>query len=83
MIFGDKEQFAIECIIDTKNSNQKYTFGNIAIWIGREQLGQLSLIVVLEIPISHFQASLNDCGKRKEEKFQKMNGLEVFNFLMI
>ena len=70
MIFGHKEYFAIECIIENR-SDSKHTFGQIAFWINNEQLGQLSLTVVLEVPVSAFKESLDNCGTKKQKSFKK------------
>ncbi|NJN10829.1 MAG: hypothetical protein HC815_23690 [Richelia sp. RM1_1_1] len=80
MIFGTKEHFAIECIINN-SSDLESIFGHIAIWISKEQLGQLPLTVLLKTPVTHFQESIIQCGKRRQKKFETMNSSEVFNFL--
>ena len=81
MIFGDKERFAIECIVNEKITNLEYIFGSIVIWIDTEKLGQSSLLVILKVSVTAFKQSLRYCGNRKDKKLEKMYTLEIYSFL--
>jgi Immunity protein 42 len=80
MFFGQKEEFAIECLITSINRPQDITFGKIFIWIENERIGD-DIDVVLNIPINSFNASASLSGYRKSEKLEKMTEVEVMSFL--
>ncbi|MBD2501668.1 Imm42 family immunity protein [Anabaena azotica] len=82
MIFGDKEKLAIECIFDEKSkTDEQILFGRIAILAGGFRLGDISLTVILNIPMLFFQQSLKDCEKRRSDFFNQMNAEAVWELL--
>ncbi len=80
MIFGHKENFAIECIIEN-SIHLEFIWGHIVIWIGKQQLGQRHLKVLLKTPVTNFKESLKKCDNRREEKFETIKFSEIFIFL--
>ncbi len=80
MIFGQKEEFAIECLITGINRSKNITFGKIFIWIKNERIGD-NIDVILNVPVNSFNASASFSGQRKSEKLEKMTEVEVMNFL--
>ncbi len=81
MIFGKTKDFAIECVVNARSKDARYTFGHILLWIAREELGQSDLRVVLEVPVFNFERSLDECGTRKMDLFSEMNAMETHHFL--
>jgi hypothetical protein len=81
MLFGSKDNFAIESSINYSSKSDDYTFGSISAWIGNCQIGEPSGTVILEIPVNYFKDSLEDCGNRSSDVFEGMNYLEIFDFL--
>lgn len=81
MIFGNKKQFAIECILEEGIKNLESIFGYIVIWIKDEKLGQSDLLVDLKIPSLSFQQSLDSCDTRKNDEFKNLDTSEIFCLL--
>ncbi len=82
MMFGDKEEFGIECILDRRESDPpKYVFGHIAMWAGGDRIGNFSITVMLGIPVQAFYSSLKYCGKRKDVALMAMSATQVVEFL--
>ncbi|RUS97107.1 hypothetical protein DSM107003_18480 [Trichormus variabilis SAG 1403-4b] len=82
MLLGDKQELALECLLDSRESElQDYLFGHIALWAGGYAIGDFSLTVMLNVPYSYFQSSLTECGKRQDSNLMRMTALEVCQFL--
>ncbi|MEA5516988.1 Imm42 family immunity protein [Nodularia sp. UHCC 0506] len=82
MILGDKQEFALECVVDrTETDPQDYLFGHIALWAGDSMIGDFSLTVILDIPYAYFKDSLTECGQRKDPFLMGITAVEAWNFL--
>lgn len=82
MLFGDKQELAIECVLDQIESDpQDYLFGHIALWAGGFVIGDFSQTVILNVPYTYFKYSLTECEKRQEPTLMRMTAVEVWKFL--
>lgn len=85
MLFGNKDIFAIESSYYSSDSSsddsEKYSFGCISAWIGGSQIGDPSLTVILETPVSYFMESIKNCGSRVSNSFFGMSYIEIWEFL--
>ena len=82
MIFGNPQKFAIECVLDKRETDSpQYSFGHIAIWAKEFMLGDFLLPVLLNTPALFFKESLNYCGQRRDETFTGMEAAQVWEFL--
>jgi Immunity protein 42 len=78
MIFGKKEEFAIECLV--KDIKDKIVFGELFIWVGNERLGS-EIDVILNTPIEFFRESISFSGQRQNDELANMTNSEVMDFL--
>ncbi|MBE9201092.1 MULTISPECIES: Imm42 family immunity protein [unclassified Nodularia (in: cyanobacteria)] len=82
MLFGVKQELALECLLDQIESDpQDYLLGNIVLWAGGFVIGDFSQTVILDLPYSNFKISLTECGKRQDSNLMKMTPGEVWEFL--
>jgi len=82
MLFGDKQDLALECELeDWESDSPKDVFGHITFWAGGFLVGDFSVLVMLNIPYIHFRNSFQQCGKRQNPSLINMSAIEAFNFL--
>jgi hypothetical protein len=81
MIFGEKDKFAVECLVTNKSASDNVIFGKIFIWLGHEKVGDESVDVVLNVPAREFNESISFSGDRQNKNLGKMTKDEVINFL--
>ncbi|HLP89364.1 MAG TPA: Imm42 family immunity protein [Nostocaceae cyanobacterium] len=82
MILGNKEEFALECVVDnTESEPSDYIFGHIALWAGKFMIGDFTQTVILDVPYDYFKNSLVHCGQRKDPILMKMTTVEAWQFL--
>ncbi len=82
MILGNQPEFALECLVDQKESDPlDYLFGYIALWAGGFIIGDFTQLVMLDVPYAYFQDSLIECGQRKDIDLIKMTAIETWEFL--
>ena len=66
MLFGNKESFAIECIIDAAAQFRHYTRGTISLWFGNQQIGNGNETVALDIPVAELKNITNKQNIRRD-----------------
>ncbi len=82
MILGEKSRFAIEWLIDETNTDSRYNFGSICLWIADRQIGELQETVILSMPWSGFQGFLQFQGQRCEPSLESRDGEDVLRIVV-
>jgi hypothetical protein len=81
MIFGKPQELAIECFVDEISNNVCY--GRLAILAKELYIGDISMSVILNTPLTFFKESLTYCGQRYYQLFNEMNSQEIWDFLYV
>ena len=81
MIFGNPKELAIECFVDEISNNICY--GRLAILAKELYIGDISMLVILNTPVTFFYESLKYCGQRYYQLFSEMNSQNIWNFLYL
>jgi hypothetical protein len=82
MIFGNKDEFSIECNVDRLDTYSKNdSFCHLTTWIKGNMVGDLSDTVLLGSTILSFRESLKYCQSRDDEELFLKSAQDVWDFL--
>ncbi|MBB6580629.1 immunity 42 family protein [Ralstonia solanacearum] len=80
MLFGKKEQFAVEFELDA-NHGGAWLFGRFGYWIGGERVGDYDAGTSLRDVLFQMKYIVGDAGKRSFPRLAELPALEIFRLV--
>ena len=82
MLFGNKNEFAVEAIHERLSDDETHVFGRMCLWLGGEMLGDLSEpSCMLDVTAGFFESILGRFSDLSVQEFSGLSDSEAFNLL--